>query len=96
MLKNHGHGFVAQFAEFFWLGVGYVFHLAAVQDGDFAAADFVEAVDGAQHGGFAGAGEAHEDENLALLDVQVHIGRADDDTLLGDDVAAGLAGIQRV
>src|SRR3546814_18959485 len=53
-----------------------------------AAGHLVEAVDGAQQGRLAGAGEPHEDADLALLDGQRGAGDAADAVGLGQDLVA--------
>src|SRR3546814_6647035 len=62
---------------------------------DLAAGHLVEAVDGAQQGRLAGAGEPHEDADLALLDGQRGAGDADDVVGLGQDLVARRALVEQ-
>ena len=57
---------------------GDVDRLALMLDDDRAAGDRVEPVDGAEHGRLAGAGEAHQHADLAALDGEVDVDRAED------------------
>src|SRR3546814_2275148 len=68
LLEHHGDAVHAQAAQRRRIAGGDVDQAGLVAHQDLAAGHLVEAVDGAQQGRLAGAGEPHEDADLALLD----------------------------
>ena len=72
-LEDHAHVAAAQIDK---LRLGHLGDVLAV-DVDIAAAGFNQAVDQANQGGFARAGEAHQHENFTFLDAERHVADAD-------------------
>ena len=91
-LEHHGQVFAAQGNQ------GLFGHgrdvLAAEQDLPMAGLD--QAVEQANQGGLAGARQAHEHKNLALVDGEIGVSDADHHAGLGQDVVFALASAQHV
>src|SRR5690606_18252216 len=69
VLEHHGGAVPAQFAQ---PGLVHGEHVLAV-DGDGARGRLDEPGQAAHQGGLAGTGQAHDDEDLALADVETHV-----------------------
>src|SRR5690606_27333249 len=94
LLEHHGDAFAPDLAQVGRRAGHDVGLPAVIVDDDLAARDLVQAVDGAQQGGLAGAGEAHEDRYLALLDGKRGAGAAEHGAGLFQDLGARAAGVQ--
>ena len=71
LLEHHGDLVLAKPSQRRLVAGDDVDHLVAVLDHDAAARHEVQPVDGAQQRRFAGAGQAHQHGNLALVDGEV-------------------------
>ena len=87
VLEDHGEFGAAEFAEFF-VGEGGDF---APAEPDFADGGVDQAVDAADEGGFAAAGETHDDEDLALADIEGDVAEGKDAAGVFLDVVFGFA-----
>lgn len=91
-LEDHAHVAPAQVDQ---LRLRQLGHVLAI-DVDVTGAGFDQAVDQADQGGFAGAGQAHEDEDLALFDTERHIADADHGAFLGQNPLLAPAFLEQV
>lgn len=86
VLEDHAEGLLAEGEQVLAAEPG---HVHPVHD-DPAAGRLHETVHAAQERRLAGAGQAHQDEDLALFDVERDIAQSDDRTAGGGDVALAL------
>src|SRR5688572_6285987 len=95
LLKDHRDAAAPEPAQRRGVAVRDVNRLLGVGHEHAATRHGIQAVGGTQQRRFAGAGESHEHEDLALLDAQARAGHADDDTGGGLDLRTAAALVQR-